>query len=185
MQVEQNTPVRSGKVRTMALVALFAALTGIFSQIQIPLPGMVPLSLATLAGYLAAMVLDWKGAFLSQVVYLLLGAVGIPVFSNFGTLSRLIGPTGGYLIGYAACALTAGLIMRITGKKTGWAVLALTAGTVVCYLLGTAWYVVVMKSGWIPALTACVIPFLPGDVVKILVGVLAGNRIRKALSQKV
>lgn len=185
MQYEEKNPVRSGKVREMALVALFAALTGIFSQIQIPLPGMVPLSLATLAGYLAVMVLDWKSAFLSQVIYLLLGAVGIPVFSNFGTLSRLIGPTGGYLIGYAACALTAGLMMRITGKKIGWAILALVAGTVVCYLLGTAWYVIVMKSSWIPALTACVIPFLPGDVVKILIGVLAGNRLRKALHRNV
>ena len=69
--MEQTAKV-SGRVRKMAMAALFAALTGILSQISIPLPGMVPLSLATLAVYLAAIVLDWKEALLSQAVYLLL-----------------------------------------------------------------------------------------------------------------
>ena len=181
--MEQTANV-SGRVRKMAMAALFAALTGILSQISIPLPGMVPLSLATLAVYLAAIVLDWKEAFLSQAVYLLLGAVGVPVFSGFGTLSRLTGPTGGYLAGYAACALAAGLILRAAGRRPLWCVLALAAGTAACYLLGTVWYVAVTGNPWGASLAACVLPFLPGDAVKIAAAVLAGTRIRKAVFRR-
>ena len=168
------------KILAMARIALFAALTGVLSQIGIPLPGMVPLSLGTLAIYLAIAILDWKEALLSQTVYLLLGAVGVPVFSGFGTLSRLVGPTGGYLFGYVALAALAGGILKFTGRKFYWCVLAMVAGTALLYAFGTAWYVFMAQgTSWGAALMACVVPFLPGDAVKIAVAAAVGPMIRK------
>lgn len=164
-------------------VALFAALTGVLSQLAIPLPGLVPLSLATFAVYLAVMVLDWKEAAASMAVYLLLGAVGIPVFSGFGSLGRLIGPTGGYLIGYLACALTAGLILARTGRRVIPCAAALVLGTVVLYAIGTVWYMVQTGSALGPALAGCVLPFLPGDCLKIALAVPVGGRLRAAAAK--
>ncbi|MGI5894345.1 MAG: biotin transporter BioY [Candidatus Merdivicinus sp.] len=165
----------------MARIALFAAWMGVFSQIQIPLPGLVPLSLASFVTYLSVEILDWKEASVSHVIYILLGAVGVPVFSGFGTLSRLVGPTGGYIVGYAACAFVGGLILSKTGKRIGWSITAHIVGTVVLYVIGTIWYVVVTGSSAAAALTACVFPFLPGDAIKIVLAVVVGNRLRKVL----
>lgn len=164
-------------------VALFAALTGVLSQLAIPLPGLVPLSLATFAVYLAALVLDWKEAAASMAVYLLLGAAGVPVFSGFGTLNRLAGPSGGYLIGYLACALAAGLILSRTGRKAVWSIAALAASTVVLYAIGTAWYMLQTGSAFFPALAGCVLPFLPGDCLKIALAVPVGGRLRAAAAK--
>ncbi len=167
----------------IARVGLFAALTGVLAQVSVPLPGLVPISLATFAVYLAVVVLDWREAAASMAVYLLLGIVGVPVFSGFGTLNRLAGPTGGYLIGYLACALAAGLILARTGRKAVWSIAALTVGTVVLYAVGTAWYMLQTGSALMPALAGCVVPFLPGDCLKIALAVPAGGRLCAAAAK--
>lgn len=167
----------------MARIALFAALSGIFSQIQIPLPGLIPLSLASFAVYLAVEVLSWQEATASLLVYILLGAVGVPVFSGFGTLSRLAGPTGGYIVGYALCALISGLILAATGKRFFTSVFAYVVGTVALYAVGTIWYMMATQSTLMPALAACVLPFLPGDGIKIVLAAFAGGRLRAALAK--
>ena len=160
--------------------ALFAALTAICSQIAIPLPMDVPLSLATFAVMLSGALLGSFGGAVSQLVYILLGAVGVPVFAGFrGGPDRLVGPTGGYIIGYVFMALVIGLILSKSGTGFGVTVFAMTAGTVVCYLFGTVWYLILMKSALLPALTACVLPFLPGDVLKILLAAGCASRLQR------
>ena len=96
---------------SLILVALFAALTAVLSQIAIPTPWEVPISLGNLAGFLAVGLLSWKEAVASQAVWVLLGVVGAPVFSRLGSFSRLVGPTGGYIIGYIVSALAAGAVL--------------------------------------------------------------------------
>ena len=152
--------------KKLAYYAMFAALTVICAQIAIPLPGDVPLSLATFAVMLSGALLGTWGGAVSQLVYVLLGG-------------RIVGPTGGYIIGYILMALTIGLIMAKTKKKFYIYLLAMAAGTIVCYTLGTAWYVFSTRTALLPALTACVFPFLPGDVVKIILASLVACQLQK------
>lgn len=177
----------TAKTRTLTLVytALLAALTAVLAQIAIPLPSMVPISLSTLGGYLAAGLLSWKAAAVSQLVYVLIGAVGVPVFANFhGGLGVVMGPTGGYLIGYIISALVAGLIISKTNEKFYWYIIAMLAGTFFCYLFGTIWYMVVMSQTNIAAaLMSCVVPFLPGDAVKIILASLLALKLRPILKR--
>lgn len=166
--------------RKLVFYALFAALTVVCSQIAIPLPMDVPLSLATFAVMLSGALLGRYGGAASQLVYVLLGTVGVPVFAGFrGGLDRLAGPTGGYIIGYVLMALVIGLILSWLGTGFAVTVLAMAAGTAVCYLFGTIWYLILMKSALLPALTACVFPFLPGDVFKILLAAVCASRLQQ------
>ncbi|SCJ77870.1 Biotin ECF transporter S component BioY [uncultured Clostridium sp.] len=166
--------------RTLILCAIFAALTAVFSQIAIPLP-MVPINLAMLAVFIAGGVLGpWVGA-LSQVVYVLLGAVGLPVFSQFtGGLGIIVGPTGGYIAGYVVAALITGLTVQKWCSPLPLA-LGMVAGMAACYALGTAWFMVVTGSALGAALMTCAVPFLIGDAVKIAVAAALSPRLRREL----
>ena len=166
--------------RTLILCAIFAALTAVFSQIAIPLP-MVPINLAMLAVFLAGGVLGpWAGA-LSQVVYVLLGAIGLPVFSQFtGGLGIIVGPTGGYIAGYVVAAMITGLTVQKWCSPLPLA-LGMAAGLAACYALGTAWFMVVTGSALGAALMTCVVPFLIGDAVKIAVAAALSPRLRREL----
>lgn len=172
------------KRTTLNLVycALFASLTAVCSQIAVPLPADIPLNLATFSVMLAGAFLGpWYGL-TSQGVYLLLGAVGAPVFSMFrGGLDRLVGPTGGYLVGYLFMALIVGLITSRFGNKIVVHILAMLAGTAVLYLFGTVWYLILTKSSPIAALSACVLPFLPGDAIKIVLASVLAVRLKPIL----
>ena len=166
------------KIKPMRLCALFAALTAVLSQVAVPV-GPVPVNLALLAVLLAAGLLGPRYGTLSQIVYVLLGMAGLPVFSGLqGGLGVLAGPTGGYLAGYILCALTAGVLMKRAGSKAIGAVLSMAAGVAVCYMFGTAWYVILTKSSLWSALTVCVFPFLPGDCVKIALACWLTFRLR-------
>ena len=169
----------------LVLCALFAALTAALSQLSIPLPSLVPINLATLSVFLAGGVLGAKLGLLSQAVYILLGAVGLPVFSNFnGGIHVLVGPTGGYIWCYAAAAWLVGLLSyRLAGRRGYWGllVLSMVAGLAVCYTLGTIWFIVVTKSSLWAALWACVFPFLPGDALKIILAATLVPQLHKAL----
>ena len=175
------------KTKTLAFTALLAALTAVLAQIAIPLPFTpVPLTLGTLGGYLAAGLLTWQAAAMSQLVYLLIGAVGIPVFAGFtGGFGIVMGPTGGYLIGYILSALVTGLIISKSSGKFHWFVVAMIAGTFFCYLFGTIWYMVVMsQSNIAAALISCAVPFLPGDAIKIALASFLSYKLRPILKQK-
>lgn len=155
-------------VRSMAMCALFAAITAVLSQIAIPI-GPVPISMSTLAVFLAGGLLGARDGTISQLIYVLLGAVGVPVFANFsGGLGTLVGPTGGYIIGYIFMALVTGLLIPLCRNKMRYIIPVFVLGLIVCYAFGTVWYIVVTHTGLGAAMMTCVVPFLPGDAVKIV-----------------
>ncbi len=176
--MKHNTPVY-----TMAAVAVMAAVLAVVSPFALPI-GPVPLSLATLVVYLTAYVLSWKRGTAAVLVYILLGAVGMPVFSGFaGGLGKLMGPTGGYILGYLPMVLISGLFVDRFPRKRLVQLAGMMLATAVLYALGTAWFCFAMDSALAPALTACVIPFLPGDLVKILISLAVGPMLRERLEQ--
>ncbi len=167
--------------KSMLLCALFAAITAVCSQLALPLPFTpVPVNLATLPVLLCGAVLGAKRGLVSQTVYVLLGAIGLPVFSKMaGGLSVLAGPTGGYLAGYILAAWLTGLLVDKNPGKLYIPPIAMVCGLAVCYVFGTAWYIILTKSTVPQALLLCVIPFLPGDALKITVASLLTPKIRK------
>ena len=173
----------SNRTVIIVMTALFAALMAVCSWIAIPLPGLqVPVTLGTLGATLAGGILGWQAGSLAILVFLLLGACGLPVFAGFhGGIGALAGPTGGYLIGYILLAFFTGLLIQVLCKKklNVWGIAAATiVGEFFCYLLGTAWYVISMHVTPIAALSLCVFPFLPGDALKIVCSTLLIRRLR-------
>jgi len=169
------------KTKQLTLCSLFATLTAILSQISIPLPFTpVPINLATLSVLLAGAILGKKGGAISQIVYALLGAVGLPVYANFlSGIGILIGPTGGYIIGYIIAAFVVGIIVEKSEKNLKTYLLSMCLGIIACYILGTAWFMYVTNNNLISALTLCVLPFIPGDIIKIIFGACIANRLKK------
>lgn len=186
-----NTTKNYSKTTYLTLCGLFAALMAICSLIVIPLGFTpVPVSLGTLGVFLAGGVLGKKYGTISMVVYVLLGAVGIPVFAGFrGGIGVLAGPTGGYIIGYIAAAFIIGLLIeKLVPASSSERVkelliyaVAMIAGLFVCYLLGTLWFMISTHTGAWAALVSCVFPFLPGDGLKIIAGALLVRRLRMLL----
>lgn len=172
------------KTVQLSFCALFAALTAVCSQIAIPL-APVPVNLAMLSVFVAGGVLGPKYGPLSQLVYVLLGAAGVPVFSSLsGGVGVLVGPTGGYIVGYIAAAWLTGFLVERFHGQARWIIAAMIAGLVLCYLLGTAWFMFVTKTGLAQSLMLCVVPFLVGDALKIAVGTVLVSRLRVVLSKR-
>ena len=170
------------KVRDMLLCALFACITAILAQVQIALPTLVPITLQTLGVYLIGALLKPKLAFISTLVYVLMGVIGLPVFSGFnGGAANLLGPSGGYIYSFPIMALVISLIITKNNSLL-FKVIAMVAGTVVCYGIGTIWFIYVTNTSLIPALTMCVIPFLPGDTLKIIVAIVLSKKLDKKIA---
>lgn len=167
--------------RKLVFCALFTALIAVLSQLQLPI-GPVPVSLATLGVMLCGLLLGWRFGALALGAYILLGAVGVPVFAGFqGGVGRLVGPTGGYIVGYLFYAMIAGMeIPRLRERFFGRCILLLL-GTAVCYGLGTVWFMHMSGRTLSESLSLCVIPFLPGDAAKIALASFLTPRLGKAL----
>ncbi len=171
------------KIKNMTLTAVMAALICIAGPLVIP-AGPIPLSLATLAVYLAGSVLGRKQGTLAVGLYLLIGIIGVPVFSGFsGGFQKLAGVTGGYLIGYLPCAFLSGLGSEQAEEKKKTMILPamMIAGTLVLYAIGTGWFMIQTGNVLSAALSLCVMPFLPGDAVKITAAVVLTGPVRTAL----
>lgn len=171
--------------KTMALIALMAAVTCILGPLSITIPiSPVPISLTNLAVYFTVYVLGMKRGTISYLVYLFIGLVGLPVFSGFsGGAGKLFGPTGGYLIGFIFMALICGFFVEKWPSKLYLHFAGMVLGTVVCYLFGTIWLAFQGNMDFYAALAAGVLPFIPGDLVKIMIALLAGPVIRKQLKR--
>ncbi len=171
------------KTKDLALCALFAALIAVCAWISIP--ATVPFTLQTFAIFAALGLLGGKRGTVAVAVYLLLGAVGVPVFAGFqGGIGALLGTTGGYLLGFLLTALIVWGMEARFGSKTGVFLLSAVLGMLVCYAFGTAWYLVVYArtKGAISLATAlgwCVVPFLIPDAVKIALAVLLRGRLKR------
>ncbi|MDR2648249.1 MAG: biotin transporter BioY [Clostridiales bacterium] len=167
------------KIRELTLTAFFAVFTAVCSQIFLPLPFTpVPINCALLSVFMAGYILGSKKGALSQIVYILLGCAGFPVFANFhGGIGTIIGPTGGYIVGYIA----AGFISGLFNKSRYHAVIAglsMILGLFACYALGVAWFVISAGAHFLDALSMCVTPFLLGDAVKIIAAVFLSGRLK-------
>lgn len=172
--------LRTTNTYAMAVTALMTAVTCILAPLSIPI-GPVPISLTNFAIYLSLYLLDWKKGTVSYILYLLLGLVGLPVFSGFtGGIGKLAGPTGGYIIGFIPMAIIAGIVIDKFSQR--WIqILGMIVGTAICYAFGTVWFC--FQSGYTvaAALAVCVIPFIPADLIKIVIVTIIGPMIRKRL----
>lgn len=167
----------------IAACAVMTAVLCVLGPMSIPI-GAVPISLATFVLYLMVYILGTTGASISTLVYLLLGLVGLPVFSGYsGGFAKLAGPTGGYLVGYIFIALIGGIILKRSHANTVISALGLVLGTAVLYVFGTAWFVILMDVTVGYALTVCVLPFILIDLGKIVVATLIGKPVRSALEK--
>lgn len=185
----KNAPMRTagkGKTYDMAYIAIFTVLIAICSWISIPME--IPFTLQTFAVFLAVAVLGGKRGTLSVVVYVLLGAVGVPVFAGFsGGMGIIMNNTGGYIIGFIFSALAMWLIESLLGRKMWVQALSMVVGLLICYAFGTAWFMLVyMRStgavGLMTVLGWCVIPFIIPDVVKIVLALILSNTLRRPLA---
>jgi biotin transport system substrate-specific component len=172
---------KKSSVYHMAITGVMAAVICILGPLSIPI-GVVPISFTNLAIYFALYTLGMKKGTISYIIYMLIGFVGIPVFSNFtGGPSKILGPTGGYIVGFIFMALIAGFFIDKFFDKWYLCFAGMILGTAVCYVFGTVWLAYQANMSVIAALAAGVIPFVPGDLAKILIAAFAGPQIRKRL----
>ena len=182
------------RTRQITFCALLSAVLCVISPFSIPLPmSDVPLSLATFFLYLGAALLPCTASLSSVLVYLMLGAVGLPVFSGaMGGISRLVGPTGGFLLGYLPMVALIGLTVQFLHPEKSRLrallvyPLAMTAGTAVLYAFGCVMYHFSTGVPFSAAVAACTLPFLPGDALKIiaataLLTLFPGGKLRALL----
>lgn len=170
------------KITTKDIVStgMFAALLGILSQITFPLPSGVPVTMQTFAVALTAFVLAWKLGMSSVLVYILMGAVGIPVFSGFiGGIQVLVNYTGGFIWGFVIMALLCG-IATLQNNKIVVALLSL-AGLAVCHIFGVLQFMAVMKMGLVEAFGLASAPYIIKDVISVVLAYVIGSQIRKRL----
>jgi biotin transport system substrate-specific component len=167
--------------RKLTLVGVMAAVACILGPLSLPI-GVVPISLTNLVIYFAIYVLGGKRGTLSYIVYLFIGLVGLPVFSGFsGGFPKLFGPTGGYLIGFIFMAFISGIFIDKFSNKIYMCFLGMILGTIATYIFGTAWLAYQAHLTFNAALAVGVLPFIPGDIVKMIIASFLGPQIRKRL----
>lgn len=172
---------KNSNVYQMASIGLMAAVICILAPLSIPI-GVIPISFTNLAIYFVLYTLGMKKGTISYIIYLLIGFVGLPVFSGFTSgPPKLLGPTGGYLIGFAFMALIAGFFIDTFFDKWYLCFSGMILGTAVCYAFGTIWLSYQAHMPTSSALAAGVIPFIPGDLIKILIATFIGPQIRSRL----
>ena len=177
------------KIKDMSLVALFSAIIVICSLITIP--SVIPFTLQTFAVFLCLNILGAKKGIISILIYILLGVVGLPVFSGFnGGIGALLNITGGYIIGFVFSVLIFGVVTSVLNKKPRKIIkiIASFAGLIGCYIFGTLWYVLLyIKNGdtmsFTSALTICVLPFIIPDILKIVISVVISEKTKKYINK--
>ncbi len=159
--------------------ALFTAIMIICSQITIP-TGIVPFSLSIFAIYFIALSVDRNQAVMAIVIYILLGVVGLPIFAGFGSgVSKIMGPTGGFIVAYPIMAFIVSTITK--SNKILSHIIAITLSTAVCYLLGTVWYSYVLAVDIKTAIITVALPYIPFDILKYIAGYFVAKSVKKVL----
>lgn len=169
--------------RTLVRIALVTAVTCILAPLSIPLPfSPVPLSLTNFVLYVSIFLLGWKSATISYLVYLLLGTVGLPVFSGFaGGLGKLAGPTGGYLVGMIFLTILSGFIAERCNRKPVIIFLGMLLGSAVNYLFGTLWLCMQLHLSFLEGLMTGVVPYIVFDIIKMVIALIIGITVQKRL----
>ncbi len=168
---------------------LFAAVLAVLSQLAIPMPGAVPLTLQTFGVALCAYVLGWKLGTLSYLVYFLLGLAGVPVFSNFtGGIGKLFGPTGGFLIGFFLLSIGCGLFThyrrtwKMRKNEQSLALLGGILGLLSCHLLGILQVSLLTKSSFAGSFLLVSAPYLLKDLISVVIAFFLAKPLRRHIS---
>lgn len=184
-------------VKDLCMIAVFAAIISIVGQFSIPLPGGVPMTLQTLIIALAGAVLGSKKGFWSTVIYILIGAIGVPVFAGWtGGIGAIMGMTGGFLVSFPLIALFTGLgdeiSVRLSASKSARSrkviscvslLIGVLVGYVLNYAVGSVWFMAVAQANLMTALTACVIPFIPTSILKAVLVLILGPVLKHSLEK--
>ena len=172
------------KLRWMVLASVMAALTAVGAYIQVPI-GPVPIVLTTLFALLAGLLLGSRWGLTSMGLYLLVGAMGIPVFAGGkGGLAHLFGPTGGYLFGFVLAAWVTGFISERSRGLLFWEILAIVVGSLAIYSLGIPWLKMVTKMTWPKTIMVGIVPFLIGDAVKAAAALVLARAVRPVIKRQ-
>lgn len=181
--MDKNTELHKNKTRDIVFIALFAVLIAVCSWISIPT--VIPFTMQTFAVYLTLNFLGAKRGTVSVCIYLLLGLIGLPVFANFTSgIGILFGTTGGYMLGWILSGLVMWILEKLIGRKLWAQIVSMLMGLIVCYIVGTAWFMIVYAQntgsiGLWTALLWCVIPFIIPDLVKLGLALWFSQRLEK------
>lgn len=181
-----RTNKKTFSTKDLIFVALMAALICVLAPMSIPGSSVsgVPITLGTFALYLTAAVLGHKKGTLCVVIYLLLGAVGVPVFAGWTAgFQKFASASGGYLVGYLPLVFVAGLLIESRPNNTYIYFIGMIAGTALCYLLGTLWMAFLLKMNLQAAFMAGVVPYIAGDCVKIFAAAMLGYPLRRGVKK--
>ena len=172
-------------VKQIALVGLMAAIICALAPFALPIPvSPVQITLGTLALYFVLTVLGLKLGTISVVVYILLGLAGLPVFAGFtGGAGKLLGPSGGYILGYIFMALVCGFFIDKWDSNIFLSFLGFLLGTAVLYLFGSLWLTYQTSVTLPQAIGAYVLPYIPGDLIKMILAITLGRQVRNRLKR--
>lgn len=181
---------KSSRLKTIdtVYIGIFAAIIAVCSWLSIPI-GTVPITLQTMAVCITAGLLGAKKGTLTVIIYILLGAIGVPVFAGFSSgFGYILGATGGYMVGFVFTALTVGIAVQFFGKKLLVYLISMIIGIFACYIFGTAWFIIVYNKSAITAesvlsaLSLCVVPYIVPDLIKAFVAAFLCTRLYKYIN---
>ena len=178
--------MKNSKILNSAKISMMTVIIILCSWITIPLP--IPVTLQTFALYTALLLLGGKMGTISLLLYILMGTAGLPVFANFTSgFAHLLSPTGGYIWGFILCALMYLATEKLTKKHSVFKALVLFAGTILCYITGTLWFVfsATGHSSFFGVLTVCVLPYVIPDILKLITALLISNKVKPIISKTI
>lgn len=174
--------MKKTRTKEFCMAGLLAACTAVLAQIVIPI-GPVPFNLAVFGAFLAGMLLSPGMAVLSMATYWLMAAIGLPVMAGLqGGLGAVLSPTGGYVAGYL---LLAGCTALVAERPIPMRLAGMALGLVLCYTLGTVWFICATGTALPAALAMCVLPFIPADVAKGIAAAWLAETIKRRVLQNV
>lgn len=185
-RISEKNGRNSPRLYRLTSIALAAVIICVCSWVTVP--GVIPFTLQTMGVFFALGLLGGRDGTVSAAVYLLLGAVGLPVYSGFGSgIGHLFGATGGYMIGFLLAGLFYWLMSAVKKPDKMWIkALYMLGGLIICYLFGTLWfsYIWTKASGdFVYALSVCVVPFIIPDLIKLALAALLSDRVGRALDK--
>lgn len=174
---------RALSIQDLCLIGVVTSILIIMAQISIPMPLGVPMTMQTFAVMLAGILLGPRKGTLTIIIYLLLGAIGLPVFSNFrGGLQCLMGPTGGFLWSFPVMAFLTGFGAKYLSRRRIFFILSLISGNIINLLCGTLFFSILQGIPFSASATTCLLPFIPATLLKIILTAIVGPNIRKRLA---
>lgn len=175
----------TSKVYTLTKLAMSVAILCILGPIIIPLPfSPVPISVTQIAIYISIYILGYKLATYSVIIYILMGLVGLPIFSGYsGGLHKLAGPTGGYIIGFIFLSFVTGIFIDNYSDNICLTIIGYIIGNLICYIIGTIWLSYNNNILFKSAILIGICPYIIADILKVIISIMLGNKLRKLLQK--